>query len=46
MEDLKLVVASNISRLRKDAGLTQAGLAEKINYSDKSISCSISFSRG
>ena len=38
MEDLKLIVASNISRLRKDAGLTQAELAEKINYSDKSVS--------
>lgn len=38
MEDLKVVVAVNISRLRKDAGLTQAELAEKINYSDKSVS--------
>ncbi|MFA7637461.1 MAG: helix-turn-helix transcriptional regulator [Monoglobales bacterium] len=38
MEDLKVIVASNISRLRKDFGLTQAELAEKINYSDKSVS--------
>lgn len=38
MEDLKLIVASNISRLRKSANMTQADLAEKINYSDKSIS--------
>jgi len=38
MEDLKLIVAANISRLRKDAGLTQSELAEKLNYSDKSIS--------
>jgi len=38
MEDLKLIVAANISRLRKDAGLTQSELAERINYSDKSVS--------
>lgn len=38
MEDLKLIVAANISRLRKDAGMTQSELAEKINYSDKSVS--------
>lgn len=38
MEDLKVIVAVNISRLRKDAGMTQAELAEKINYSDKSVS--------
>ena len=38
MEDLKLIVAANISRLRKDAGMTQSDLAEKINYSDKSVS--------
>lgn len=38
MEDLRVIVASNISRLRKDANLTQAELAEKINYSDKSVS--------
>lgn len=38
MDDLKIVVASNISRLRKDADMTQAELAEKINYSDKSVS--------
>lgn len=38
MEDLKLIVASNISRLRKNANMTQTELAEKINYSDKSVS--------
>lgn len=38
MEDLKIIVASNISRLRKDANMTQAELAEKLNYSDKSVS--------
>ena len=37
-DELKLVFASNLIRLRQAAGLTQAGLAEKINYSDKSIS--------
>ena len=31
-------IAKNLIHYRKAAGLTQAGLAEKINYSDKSIS--------
>lgn len=38
MDDLKLVFAANLIRLRQEAGLTQAGLAEKINYSGKSVS--------
>ena len=38
MNDLKLIFASNLIRLRRDAGLTQLMLAEKINYSDKSVS--------
>ncbi|MCQ2505860.1 MAG: helix-turn-helix domain-containing protein [Lachnospiraceae bacterium] len=38
MDDLKFVVASNIINLRKEAKLTQAELAEKLNYSDKSVS--------
>ena len=38
MEDLKIVFASNLIKLRTGAGLTQAELAEKISYSDKSIS--------
>ena len=38
MEDLKIVFASNLIRLRTDAGMTQAQLAEKLNYSDKSVS--------
>ena len=38
MEDIRVVFASNLIRLRTEAGLTQAELAEKINYSDKSIS--------
>jgi len=38
MEELKLVIAGNISKLRREAGLTQLELAEKLNYSDKAIS--------
>ena len=37
-EKLKLQIGANISAYRKRAGLTQAGLAEKLNYSDKAIS--------
>ena len=37
-ENLKLLVANNIAKYRKSKGLTQAELAEKLNYSDKSIS--------
>ena len=36
--ELKLVFASNLIHLRQSAGLTQAGLAEKVNYSDKTVS--------
>ena len=38
MDELKLIFASNLIRLRTEAGLTQAELASMINYSDKSIS--------
>ncbi len=38
MEDLKAVFAGNLIRLRTQAGLTQAQLAEILNYSDKSVS--------
>lgn len=38
MEELKTVVADNMIRLRTAAGMKQAELAEKINYSDKSVS--------
>ena len=38
MNDLKLIFASNLIRLRREAGMTQMMLAEKINYSDKSVS--------
>lgn len=37
-EELKSQVGSNIARLRREAGLTQADLAEKLNYSDKAVS--------
>lgn len=38
LEKLKYQIGSNIAVQRKQAGLTQAGLAEKLNYSDKAIS--------
>lgn len=38
MEDIKLTIAKNISDLRKKHKLTQAELAEKLNYSDKAVS--------
>ena len=37
-EKLKNQIGSNIAAYRKRAGLTQAGLAEKLNYSDKAVS--------
>ena len=37
-EKLKNQIGANISAYRKRAGLTQAGLAEKLNYSDKAVS--------
>lgn len=40
MEDdkIKARIGSNIAERRKRAGLTQAGLAERLNYSDKAVS--------
>ncbi len=38
MNDIKKIIGKNIIELRKKHGLTQAELAEKINYSDKAIS--------
>lgn len=38
MEDLKFITAANIISLRTKAGMTQAQLAEFLNYSDKSVS--------
>lgn len=38
MEDIKSIVAKNISELRQSNNMTQLELAEKLNYSDKTIS--------
>ena len=38
LEKLKNQIGANIATQRKLAGLTQAGLAEKMNYSDKAVS--------
>ena len=38
MEDINVIIGKNLSNLRKQAKLTQMELAEKFNYSDKSIS--------
>ena len=38
MEDLKPIIAKNIIDLRRAADITQAQLAEKLNYSDKAVS--------
>ena len=37
-EKLKHQLGANIVSYRKRIGLTQAGLAEKLNYSDKAVS--------
>ena len=37
-EKLKAIIGSNIAAYRKQQGLTQMGLAEKLNYSDKAVS--------
>ena len=37
-EMLRLLIGKNIAAHRKRCGLTQAGLAEKLNYSDKAVS--------
>ncbi len=38
LEKLKRQIGTNIALQRKNAGLTQVGLAEKLNYSDKAVS--------
>ena len=38
MQDLKFVIAKNIQKLRQEKGLTQLELAEKLSYSDKTVS--------
>ena len=37
-EELKSRVGTSIARLRRERGMTQAELAERINYSDKAVS--------
>ena len=38
LSELRLICASNLIRLRTGAGMTQAELGAKLNYSDKSVS--------
>lgn len=38
MDNLKLIVSKNLTKLRQQSNLTQLELAQKIKYSDKSIS--------
>ena len=38
IENLKTIIKNNLIKYRKNAGLTQAQLAEKLGYSDKTIS--------
>ncbi len=38
MENLKMIIAGNIGQLRRQSGMTQLDLAERLNYSDKAVS--------
>ncbi len=38
MDELKKIIAVNISRLRLQAGMTQQELADKLSYTDKAVS--------
>lgn len=38
MTDLKEIIAANLTRLRQQVGLTQAQLADMLNYTDKAVS--------
>lgn len=38
MEDLKQIIAHNLSGLRRSASMTQIDLAERLHYSDKAVS--------
>lgn len=38
MKELKEIIATNISELRSEAGITQIKLATALNYSDKAVS--------
>ncbi len=37
-EELRIIIANNLAKFRKQSNLTQQELAEKINYSDKAVS--------
>ncbi len=38
MTDMRLIIAKNLTDLRKAQGMTQLELAERLNYSDKAVS--------
>ena len=38
MEELKNIIAANMTALRKQAGLTQADIAAQLHYTDKAVS--------
>ena len=38
MKNIREIVSNNITSLRKQMGLTQVGLAKKLNFSDKAVS--------
>ena len=38
MENIKDIIAINLSNLRNKANMTQSELAQKLNYTDKSVS--------
>lgn len=38
MKDVRPIISKNLAKLRKEKGLTQAELAEKLSYSDKAVS--------
>ena len=38
MDELKVIIASNLIRLRNSAGMTQLELATRLNYTDKAVS--------
>ena len=37
-QNVRSIIASNLTKYRKNLGLTQLELAEKLNYSDKTLS--------
>ena len=45
-EDIKSIIAENIVLLRHGSGMTQIGLAEKLNYSDKALSPALRLAKG